>query len=119
PSWSRSHNVVPQQPLERAQLTPILRGDPSRDGRTVKLVVMAPPDMPPALASGSIAAFTVAGPFNALAAIDGLGRDPRFTGDVWRHHACCVLAMHESDLAQRPAWAQAALTAVVRAQQYA
>jgi NitT/TauT family transport system substrate-binding protein len=118
PLWYSIHNVIVQQLLRKAGLTPILRGDASRAARTVKLAVMAPPDMPPALANGSIAAFTVADPFNALAELNGVGRILRFTGDVWRRHACCVLTMHEDDLSQRPGWAQGALNAVAKAQRY-
>lgn len=118
PFWYSVHNVIVQQILRHAGLTPILRGDASRDARTTKLVVMAPPDMPPALASGSIAAFVVADPFNALAELNGVGNILRFTGDVWRRHACCVIAMHEDDLTHRPALAQAALTAIAKAQSF-
>jgi NitT/TauT family transport system substrate-binding protein len=118
PFWYSIHNVILQQLLKKANLTPILRGDASRKARTVKLVVMAPPDMAPALANGSIAAFVVADPFNALAELNGVGRILRFTGDVWRRHACCVLTMHEDDLEKRPQWAQGALNAVAKAQRY-
>jgi NitT/TauT family transport system substrate-binding protein len=118
PLWYSIHNVIVQQLLRTAGLTPILRGDASRAARTVKLTVMAPPDMPPALANGSIAAFTVADPFNALAELNGVGRILRFTGDVWRRHACCVLTMHEDDVEQRPGWVQGALNAVAKAQRY-
>jgi NitT/TauT family transport system substrate-binding protein len=118
PFWYSIHNVILQQLLRKASLTPILHGDASREARTVKLVVVAPPDMSPALANGSIAAFVVADPFNALAELNGVGRILRFTGDVWRRHACCVLTMHEDDLEQRPQWAQGAINAVAKAQRY-
>jgi NitT/TauT family transport system substrate-binding protein len=68
------------------------------------------------LASGRIAGFTVAEPFNALAETQGMGRILRFTGDVWRDHACCVAFMHEQDLQTRPQWSQAVVDGLVKAQ---
>jgi len=119
PFWYSIHNVLIQMLLERAGLQPILRGDPSADERTVKLVVMAPSDMAPALANGSIAGYIVAEPFNALAEVQGVGKILRFSGDVWLDHACCVVVMHEEDVTTEPEWAQAVITAIVRAQRFA
>lgn len=116
PYWYSIHNVVLQMLLERANLTPITKGDASKADRTVKLVVMAPPDMPPAIASGSIAGYIVAEPFNAVAEVNKVGKMQRFTGDVWLNHACCVVIMHEDDTVQRPQWAQAVVNAVAKAQ---
>jgi NitT/TauT family transport system substrate-binding protein len=48
----------------------------------------------------------------------GVGKILRFTGDVWRDHACCVVFMHERDLQQRPQWSQAVVTGIVQAQQW-
>ncbi|MBX6753658.1 MAG: ABC transporter substrate-binding protein [Thermorudis peleae] len=119
PFWYSIHNVLIQLLLDRAGLQPILRGDPSPDERTVKLVVMSPSDMAPALANGSIAGYIVAEPFNALAEVQGAGKILRFSGDVWLDHACCVVVMHEEDVATQPEWAQAVVTAIVRAQRFA
>lgn len=79
---------------------------------------MAPADMGPALANGAIAGFIVAEPFNAAAETNGIGRVLRFTGDVWRDHACCVVTMHERDLNQRPEWSQKVVNAIVNAQHW-
>ncbi len=119
PFWYSIHNVILQQLLRDAKLRPVLKEAPSREARTVKLVVMAPPDMPPALANGAIAGFIVADPFNALAEINHVGRILRFTGDVWQHHACCVVVMHQDDIDRRPRWAQGVVTALVKGQAYA
>lgn len=119
PFWYSIHNVVLQLLLREADLVPVTRGNASAAAGTVKVVVMAPPDMPPALASGAIAGFIVAEPFNAAAEVNRVGRIFRFTGDVWLHHACCVVVMHEADIQQRPEWAQAVVTAVARAQLFA
>jgi NitT/TauT family transport system substrate-binding protein len=72
--------------------------------------------MPPALASRNIAGYIVAEPFNAIAETMGIGKVLRFTGDVWRNHACCTVFMHERDLEQRPDWSQKVVDAIVRAQ---
>src|SRR5690606_18140005 len=84
--------------------------------KQVKLVVMAPSDMVPALANKQIAGYTVAEQFNANAEVLKVGKIMRFTGDVWRDHACCVILMHEQDLNQRPEWSQKVVNGIVRAQ---
>jgi NitT/TauT family transport system substrate-binding protein len=119
PFWYSIHNLVLQLVLAKGGLRPLIKGEPSASERTVKLVVMAPPDMPPALATGSIAGYIVADPFNAVAEVNRVGRIFRFTGDAWLNHACCVVIMHEEDTTTRPRWAQAVVTALARAQLFA
>lgn len=116
PFWFSIHNVVLQQLLRANGLTPITGGTPTATDRTVRLIVLPPPDMPPALASGDIAGFIVADPFNALAEMSGVGRVLRFTGDVWRDHACCVSVVREDLVADRPQAAQAIVDALTQAQ---
>jgi NitT/TauT family transport system substrate-binding protein len=117
PFWYSIHNVVLQAMLRDSGLEPVSRkqgGQPAVN--EVNLVVMAPSDMPPALAARNIAGYIVAEPFNALAETMGIGKVLRFTGDVWRNHACCTVFMHERDLEQRPEWSQKVVDAIVRAQ---
>ncbi len=116
PFWYSIHNVILQMLLRKAGLRPVLGGEGKVGAEEVRLVVLPPPEMPPALASGRIAGFIVAEPFNALAEVQQVGRILRFTGDVWKEHACCVVVMHEADLEQAPSWAQGVVRAVVRAQ---
>ncbi len=116
PGWFSIHNITLQILLRKAGLTALKDGQASRARRTVKLVVMAPPDMPPALAQGSIAGYTVADPFNAAAEVKDIGKMLRFTGDIWRDHACCVVAVREELLTERPDVARAFVGAVVQAQ---
>lgn len=116
PFWHSIHNVVVQQILRANGLTAVTDGDPNAADRTVKLVVMPPSDMPPALSSGSIAGFIVADPFNALAESSGVGRILRFTGDVWRDHACCVTVVKEDLVSGRADAAQAVVDALAEAQ---
>lgn len=118
PFWFSIHNVVLQQLFKKAGLTPIIRGDASAAGKTVKLVIMAPPDMPPALGQGSIKGFIVAEPFNAVAETGQVGKILRFTGDVWNEHACCVVVMHDDAVQRRPEYVQATVTAVAQAQRF-
>lgn len=81
---------------------------------------MTPPsDMVAALAAGTVAGFIVADPFNALAEAHGVGRILRFSGDVWRNHACCVTMMHEHDIAQRPDWVHGIVNALTQASAWA
>jgi NitT/TauT family transport system substrate-binding protein len=68
-----------------------------------------------ALASQQIAGYIVAEPFNALAEAKGIGRILRFSGDVWKDHACCVNMMHDADIEQRPEWVQNVITALAQA----
>ncbi|SCB40253.1 ABC transporter substrate-binding protein [Rhizobium hainanense] len=114
PYWYSIHNVVLQKLLRENGLTVITSGKPAAG--EVNLVLMAPSDMVPALASGQIAGYIVAEPFNAAAEINGIGKVLRFTGDVWKDHACCLVFMHEQDLTDRPEWSQKVVNAMVKAQ---
>ncbi|AZC50920.1 ABC transporter substrate-binding protein [Pseudomonas chlororaphis] len=117
PFWYSIHNVVVQQLLRANGLTPVSRPASSPlAANEVNLLVLPPSDMPPALASKRIAGYIVAEPFNALAEELKVGRVQRFTGDIWRNHACCVVFMHEQDLNNRPEWSQKVVNAIVKAQ---
>lgn len=118
PYWWSIHNVLVQQLLARAGLRPVIRERGSVTAGTVELVVMAPADMVPALATGTIAGFVVADPFSAVAEAKGVGRVHRFLGDVWREHACCGIAVRSDLIDRYPAAAQGVTDAVVAAQQW-
>lgn len=114
PFWYSIHNIILQYLFRRDGLEPIGEGTPT--GNQVKLVVMAPSDMLPALATGRVAAYIVAEPFVALSEVNKVGKVLRFTGDVWKEHACCVALMHQQDLEGRPEWSQKVITGLVKAQ---
>lgn len=115
PYWYSIHNVVLQRLLRENGLKPAISGGaPAAD--EVALSLMSPSDMVPALAAGQIAGYIVAEPFNAAAEINGIGKVLRFTGDVWRDHACCTVFMNERDLSERPEWSQKVVNAMVKAQ---
>lgn len=117
PFWYSIHNVVLQQLLRDNGLRAVSRAvGAALAADEVNLVVLPPSDMPPALASKRIHGYIVAEPFNALAENLKVGRVQRFTGDVWRNHACCVVFMHEHDLERRPQWSQKVVNAIVKAQ---
>ncbi|MBD2109794.1 ABC transporter substrate-binding protein [Nodosilinea sp. FACHB-13] len=117
PFWYSIHNVVLQQLLGQAGLTVVTKaGTEPIQPDEVNLVVMPPPEMVSALANKSIAGYIVAEPFNAAGETSGNGKVLRFTGDVWKNHACCVVFLHEDDLTQRPEWAQGVVNAVVKSQ---
>jgi len=116
PFWYSIHNVVLQHLLRENGLSVVTKPADSLKSNEVALSIMAPADMGPALANGAIAGFIVAEPFNAAAETNGIGRVLRFTGDVWREHACCVVTMHEHDLKDRPEWSQKVVNGIVNAQ---
>jgi NitT/TauT family transport system substrate-binding protein len=116
PFWYSIHNVVLQDMLRAQGLVPVLKKTSAAKPNEVNLIVMSPSDMPPALAGGQIAGFIVAEPFNAAAEGLNIGKVLRFTGDVWKNHACCVVFMHEQDLTGRAAWSQKVVDAIVKAQ---
>ncbi|KAE9534652.1 ABC transporter substrate-binding protein [Ursidibacter maritimus] len=113
PFWYSIHNIVLQQ-LLRANNLSVTEKEPQAN--EVKLTVMPPSDMVAALASGNIAGFIVAEPFNALAEAKNVGKVLRFSGDVWRNHACCLTLMHEQDVNERPEWVQKVVNALTEAQ---
>jgi NitT/TauT family transport system substrate-binding protein len=116
PFWYSIHNVVLQTLLREHGLTALSKKTGTPASNEVNLIVMAPSDMVPALAGGTIAGYIVAEPFNAAAEILRVGKILRFTSDVWKDHACCVVFMREQDLAQRPEWSQKVVNAMVKAQ---
>lgn len=115
PFWYSIHNVVLQELLRANGLTPVSKKDNPAPNE-VSLVILAPADMVPALAAKQIAGYIVAEPFNAASEVLGVGKILRFTGDVWKDHACCLVFMHERDIQQRPEWVQRAVNAMVKAQ---
>ena len=114
PFWYSIHNMVLQHLLKDQGIEPISEGKPGP--KQVKLVVMAPSDMLAGLAAKQIVGYIVAEPFNAGAEVLRVGKILRFTGDVWKDHACCVVWMHEDDLERRPDWSQKVVNGIVRAQ---
>lgn len=118
PFWYSIHNVILQDLLRSEGLVPVAKRSAALQSNEVELVVMPPSDMLAALAAKRIRGYIVAEPFNAAAELLGVGKVLRFSGDVWRDHACCTVFMHERDLTGRPDWSEGVVHAVVRAQQW-
>jgi NitT/TauT family transport system substrate-binding protein len=69
----------------------------------IRMVEMAPPDMPGALAAKAIDAYFVGEPQAARAELDGSGRVLYMAKDIWPHFISCVLVAREDLIQQRPA----------------
>jgi NitT/TauT family transport system substrate-binding protein len=115
PFWYSIHNVVLQQILRANGLTPVTKKTKPAQNE-VNLVILSPADMVPGLAAGQISGYIVAEPFNAAGEALGVGKVLRFTGDVWKDHACCLVMVRETDVTGRPEWTQKLVDAVVKAQ---
>lgn len=79
------------------------------------LIDMAPPDMPAALHSGSIAAYATGEPFGAKAQMAGYARPLHMTRDEWRDYICCVLTVRQELIDQNPALVQKLVNFVLSA----
>lgn len=120
PYWYSTHNVLLQMALRRVGLKAVIKQQSAPLAKDeVNLIVLAPPEMPPALASRKIDAYIVAEPFNAAGELFVGGKILRFSGDMWENHPCCVVCMNEHTVARKPAWTQKVMNAVVRAEVYA
>jgi len=116
PFWYSIHNVVLQEMLRDSGLSVITKQKGKLAANEVGIIVLSPSDMPPALLSKQISGYLVAEPFNAIAEHLKIGKILRFTGDIWKKHACCVVYMHEKDLQQHPEWSQKVVSSIVEAQ---
>ncbi|MBD3670384.1 MAG: ABC transporter substrate-binding protein [Gammaproteobacteria bacterium] len=120
PYWYSMHNIVLQMGLRSAGLKPVIKDQQAPlAADEVNLMIMPPPDMPPALAARKIDAFIVAEPFNAFGELKAGGKMLRFTGDMWKNHPCCVVCMNENTVNAKPEWTQKVMNAIVRAEVYA
>lgn len=117
PFWYSIHNILLQKLLVASGLTAVTRPRGTAiAANEVNLIVLPPAEMVSALAGKGIAGFIVADPFNAAAELNKVGKILRFSGDVWKDHACCVTFLAERDIAERPQWAQRVTDAIVKAQ---
>lgn len=63
--------------------------------KDIRTAVMAPSNMPYALAGGEIDAFIVAEPYGAQAECLNIGKVLLYSKDIWPEHICCVLMVKE------------------------
>lgn len=92
PSKFSNQNLVIHALMERQGVQP---GD-------IKFVELAPPDMPGALATGSIDAYFVGEPHAAKAEMDGTGRVLYYAKDIWPRFVSCALVVHEKLINEHP-----------------
>lgn len=119
PYWYSMHNIILQMIAREHGIEPVIQSKTAPlSNKQVNLFVMAPPDMPTAIASNAIDGYVVAEPFNAAGEVLANGRIVRFTGDIWKNHPCCVAVMNEKDLADQ-AWAHKVIQALVKAELWA
>lgn len=116
PHYLSLHNIILQKALKEADLKVITTGDADAKAKTVKLIPTAPADMPVQLAAGQIAGYIVAEPFNALAEVKKIGKILRFSGDIWKDHACCVTVVRGDLVKNNPYAAQAIANVIAEAQ---
>jgi NitT/TauT family transport system substrate-binding protein len=106
--------------MSQSGVRPVIKsGDAPIGGDECALQILAPPDMPIALAAKKIDGYIVAEPFNALGELKINARMLRFTGDIWKNHPCCVICTQERNTKERPEWTQKIVDAIVRAHLYA
>lgn len=120
PFWYSIHNIILQYALRQSGVVPVIKpGSASLRADECALQILAPPDMPTALAAKKIDGYIVAEPFNALGELKVGARMLRFTGDIWKNHPCCVICTQERNVNERPEWTQKIVDAIVRAHIYA
>jgi NitT/TauT family transport system substrate-binding protein len=120
PYWYSIHNIILQYALRQSGVTPVIKtGEAPLAATECGLQILAPPDMPTALAAKKIDGYIVAEPFNALGELKVGARMLRFTGDIWKNHPCCVICTQEENTKARPEWTQKVVDAIVRAHIYA
>lgn len=105
PSPFSTHNILLRKILAEKRI------DPSRE---LKVIDMAPPEMPVALATGRIDGYIVAEPFGAQAEAQKVGKILVLSKDIWQDHICCVLHLRESVVASHPEAVQDLVSGFVR-----
>ena len=70
--------------------------------KDVKIVEMAPPDMPAALYAKAVDAYCTGEPFGAVAQRAGYAVPLRMTRDEWPNYICCVLTVRQELIDQNP-----------------
>lgn len=92
PHRQSSHNILVQEMLKKEGLSL----------NDVKIVELAPPEMPSALTQKQIAAYCVAEPFGAKAVILGSGKIMYKSEELWPDSACCALVLNGKFLKNKP-----------------
>ncbi|HEX2927337.1 MAG TPA: ABC transporter substrate-binding protein [Ruminiclostridium sp.] len=86
PHRQSSHNILLNQMLKNAGL----------QYNDVKVVELAPPEMPAALASGQIDGYSVAEPFGAKSVAINTGKVLFESNELWKDSICCSLVLTDN-----------------------
>ncbi|MCL2347677.1 MAG: ABC transporter substrate-binding protein [Planctomycetaceae bacterium] len=92
PHRQSSHNILVRQMLSDAELSL----------SDVNLVELPPPEMPSALAQGTIDGYCVAEPFGAKAVTMNIGKALRQSDELWKNSICCGLVLNNAYLKAHP-----------------
>jgi NitT/TauT family transport system substrate-binding protein len=68
----------------------------------IKLLVLKPPEMIPALGKGDIDAFIAWEPYPAKAVVDNIGKVLINSHSIWKDHPCCVVVAEDGFLKTHP-----------------
>ena len=79
-----------------------LMKDQNVDLKSVNFVEIAPPEMPAALANGSVDSYFVGEPFAAKSEMNGVGRVLYYAKDIWPKFISCVLIVSEELMKSDP-----------------
>jgi NitT/TauT family transport system substrate-binding protein len=80
----------------------------------LKLVEMAPADVPAALEAGAVDAFSMGEPFPSQAEMQGIGRVLFKAKDLWPDYTSCVLVVRQDQIDSRPEVVQALVDGIAR-----
>jgi NitT/TauT family transport system substrate-binding protein len=84
------------------------------DLKQVQMLEMNPPDVPGALATDAIDAFSMGEPFPSQAEIDGYGRVLFQARDYWPDYLSCVLVVREDAIVANPRAVQSLVNGIAR-----
>lgn len=84
------------------------------DETSVSIVEVPPPDMPVALATGSIDGYFVGEPFASTSLKSGTGTRLLNVEEIWPKFICNLMIVQEDLIMSRPEWVQQLVSAAVR-----
>lgn len=82
--------------------------------KDVRMIEMAPPDVPGALAAGAIDAFSMGEPFPSQAEMGGYGRVLFHAREYWPDYISCVLVAREDAIEKKPEAVQVLVDGIAR-----
>ena len=108
PHKQSSHNILLHQMLENAGLTET----------DIKIVELAPSEMPAALANNQISGYCVAEPFGAKSVQLGNGKALFQSGELWKDSICCALVLNNDFIKNKKDAAKSLVTQYNKAGKY-